>query len=100
MDNFIEVRAQARSADIVSYDAETNTAQMQFAIGARVRRFDWYIGDYLEEVSMEQADADLTRVAKGVVPFLKNHGGMWGASIEDVMGNITEASVDGKSGSA
>lgn len=100
MENFLEVRAQARQADIVSFDETTRTAEMQFAIGARVRRFDWMIGDYLEEVSMEESAADLTRVAKGVVPFLKNHGSWMGATIEDVMGNITEASVDGKSGKA
>lgn len=100
MENFLEVRAQARQADIVSFDEATRTAEMQFAIGARVRRFDWMIGDYLEEVSMEQSAADLTRVAKGVVPFLKNHGSIYGATIEDVMGNIFEASVDGKSGAA
>lgn len=96
----VSIPAIMRQAEIRSFDDETRTAALRFSVGARVRRWDWVIGDYYEEVSMDPEAADLTRVEKGAVPFLKNHGSIWGATIEDVMGNVLEASVDGKEGAA
>lgn len=97
----VELPIGARSASLSSFSEKENTAEMVFSTGSRVLRSDWLSGErWYEELSMDPAHVRLKRVSEGAVPFLKDHGSWGGAGIDDVMGRLTEASVDGKQGIA
>lgn len=95
----LEMPLVVREATLSSFDEKSRTAEFVFSTGARVMRSDFWTGErWIEEVSMDPSHANLKRVDQGSVPFLKNHGSWSGAGIEDVLGRVTEASVDGKQG--
>ncbi len=96
----LNISAFTRQGTLSSFDETSRTAKMVFSTGARVRRFDFFIGEFFEEVELTEKAADLSRVAPGAVPFLKNHGSFFGVEVADVLGNIFEASVDGENGEA
>jgi hypothetical protein len=85
-----------RQAEIKSFDAEKKSAEMVFSTGSRVMRFDWDLGPFIEELSMQAEHVNLSRVAAGSVPFMKDHA----RGVDDVLGRVTQATVDGKQGVA
>ncbi len=91
-----------RQGEIGSFNSDSNTAEMVFSeSGAQVRRFDFFEGEFIEELSLEPGDVDLSRVDQGTMPFLRDHGSGFGSpSIGDVLGRIIEARVDGEKGVA
>lgn len=91
----IELPLITRKAEITSFDEKTRTAEMVFASEAKVTRFDFFDGFFKEELSMNSEDVRQERVENGAVPFLKNHGDLFGARIEDVMGKVLEVDFDG-----
>lgn len=99
-----EIPMLTRQMEISSFDPEKRTAEMVFAkAGARVHRFNFFEGEFIEELSMEPGAVNLSRVeAGGGMPFLRDHGSsFFGApSISDVLGRVIEARVDGEQGIA
>lgn len=93
--SIIEVPVIARTAQLRSFNVEDRTAEVVMSRGAQVIRQDFWGDRWIEELDMSQQAVDLHRVADGAVPFAKNHGGMWGMTIEDVMGRVMSAATDG-----
>lgn len=86
----------SRQASISSFDEEARTAEMVFATGHQVRRFDFLEGEFMEELSMEKKHVDVSRLKQGAVPFLKDHR----RGIDQVLGIVEEARFDGEQGTA
>lgn len=88
---------QSRAADVVTVNAEARTVELVWSTGARVRRFDWWTGKrYDEELSMEPAAVDLSRL-NGGAPLLTDHR-MYDAAA--VIGVVERAWLDGGEGRA
>jgi hypothetical protein len=79
-----------------TFNEKDNTMDFVFSTGARVKRHGYFM-----ELGMEKRHVRMKRLKNGA-PFLKNHGdhGLCGGSprLEDVLGVIEGASVDGKTG--
>lgn len=80
--------AMRRTLELRSYDEKTNTAEMVFSTGSRVKRGGIWTDPYIEELSMDASHVRTDRLDNGTVPYLKNHGSIYGAEIEDVLGRI------------
>lgn len=96
----VKIPVVGRNAEIRSFDEESNTAEMIFTTAAKVRRFDFFDGPFMEELSMDEEHVRMERVDKGAVPFLRDHGRGWGPNIDDVLGKVEEATFDGERGIA
>jgi hypothetical protein len=81
---------QTRAMPISSFDPETNEFDCVWAAGAQVRRFDYRLGRwFLEELSMDPAHIDLTRL-NGGAPLLDTH---WAMSMECQVGKVVEGTA-------
>lgn len=70
-----------------SYDEASRTIQAVLSVGTRVKR--WF---GFEQLSMDPASIDLSRVQLGQVRFLDSHNAY---EIDAVLGVVTAAAVDG-----
>lgn len=92
-------RAMHRAAIVSkSFDAEKRTVDVVWTTGARGPRFDWDIGRYYEELSLDPAHVDLARMNVGA-SVLNSHKSR---ELADVIGAVVPGSavVDGKEGRA
>lgn len=87
-----------RRADVVpsTLDKKGRTVQVVFSTGSRVLNMPWASEPYYEELSLESGHVRLDRLNNGA-PFLKAHNSF---ELENVLGVIDSASVDGKQGVA
>jgi phage head maturation protease len=81
------VDLQARFS-VSTYNAEQHTIDVVLSTGARGPQF----GGFLEELSLDPAAVDLSRVAQGVVPFLDRHDQY---TIDAKLGTIVSAWIEG-----
>lgn len=67
---------QQREARLLpeTYNADTRTIEVVWTVGARVRRYDWYADEYYdEELQVDDASVDLTRLNSGACAVLDSH---------------------------
>lgn len=87
---FRDLPIQTRAAPIQSVNTETRTAALCWSTGAAVKRYDWYNDRYyMEELSMDPAHIDLTRLQAGA-PLLDSHDSY---GLNQVLGVVESASV-------
>lgn len=79
-----------------TFDAEARTVELTWSTGATVRRFDWFDGPYLEELSLDPAHVRLSRLESGA-PVLANHDL---SSLDAVIGVVERAWLNGNEGRA
>jgi hypothetical protein len=93
----IDLPLQTRLAPIGTVDKEKRTVELVWTTGARVQRYDWFNDEpFFEELSLAPSSVRLDRLNNGA-PLLNTHGRY---SLEDVIGVVENASVDGKEGRA
>lgn len=57
-----------------TFNAERNTVEVVWSTGAKVDRMDWWTGErWVEELSMDSAAVDLSRLNSGAAPLLNTH---------------------------
>lgn len=66
-----------------SYNEEKNTVDLVFSTGARVLRYNWDIGYYYEELSMEPSAIRMDRLNSGACPVLDSHQAY---ALENILG--------------
>lgn len=72
----VQLPTMQRAATILpeTFDEETNTVEVVWSTGARVRRYDWWEDEaYDEELEISEAAIDMSRFEAGAVPVLNNH---------------------------
>ena len=79
-----------------TYKADERTVELTWTTGAQVRRFDWFDGPYIEELSMDPSHIRMGRLGAGA-PVLKDHNS---ASIDNVIGVVEKAWVESGQGRA
>lgn len=79
-----------------TYQPEQRTVELTWTTGAQVRRFDWFDGPYIEELSMDPNHIRMGRLAGGA-PVLKDHAS---GSIDNVIGVVEKAWVENGQGRA
>lgn len=79
-----------------TYNEEARTVELVWTTGAQVRRFDWFDGPYLEELSVDASAIRLERLNAGA-PLLSNHRSH---ALTDVIGVVEKAWIDGNEGRA
>lgn len=72
-----------------SVNEESREVDVVWTTGAIVRRFDWYDGDYNEELSLDEGACDLTRFNSGA-PVLDSHNSY---ELESVLGSIVDGTA-------
>src|SRR3990172_3777808 len=76
-----------------TFNAETRSVDVVFTTGAQVRRFSFFSGDFIEELSTKREHVRLDRLNKGA-PLLDSHNGH---GVRNVLGVIEKAKmVDGE----
>lgn len=75
---------------------DERTVELTWTTGAQVRRFDWFDGPYIEELSMDPSHIRMGRLGAGA-PVLKDHNS---ASIDNVIGVVEKAWVESGQGRA
>lgn len=88
----MELRGFTRASDEGTPQAETSlaTAQLVFAAGATVRRYDWYRErSYLEQLVVEEGAIRMDRLTRGA-PLLNTHNA-W--SLEAQLGVVENPSI-------
>lgn len=84
--------ALIRSAEVVSEGAEV-LFECVYSTGSATRRYDWEIGPYNEELSINPAHIRRDRLAAGIVPILLDHV----PTVRNTVGNAVEDWIeDGK----
>ncbi|MDO8421560.1 MAG: hypothetical protein Q7S99_05310 [Parvibaculum sp.] len=91
MPNALQIPVIRRAASVMpaSIDVAAREIDVTWTTGSRVQRYDWYDGDYLEELSLDDGAADLTRLNNGA-PLLDTH---MTYSLEHVLGVVVEGSA-------
>jgi hypothetical protein len=79
-----------------SFSRDDRTVELTWTTGAQVRRFDWFEGPYIEELSMDPKHIRMSRMGAGA-PVLKDHNS---ASIDNVIGVVEKAWLDNGQGRA
>lgn len=79
-----------------SFSRDNRTVELTWTTGAQVRRFDWFEGPYIEELSMDPNHIRMSRMGAGA-PVLKDHNS---ASIDNVIGVVERAWLDNGQGRA
>jgi hypothetical protein len=79
-----------------SFSRNDRTVELTWTTGAQVRRFDWFEGPYIEELSMDPKHIRMSRMGAGA-PVLKDHNS---ASIDNVIGVVEKAWLDNGQGRA
>jgi len=85
----IPVIRRAAAVQPASMDEQAREVDIVWTTGSRVQRYDWYDGDYLEELSLDDGAADLTRLNSGA-PVLDTH---MTYSLEHVLGVVVEGTA-------
>ena len=91
-----EIEPITRSVSIKpnTYDENNRTVEIIFSTGARVKR--GFFDEFYEELSLDPGHVRLGRLNSGA-PFLNSHSSR---NLDDVIGVVESASVDGKEGVA
>lgn len=79
-----------------TFDAEKRTVELTWTTGATVRKFDWFEGPYLEELSLDPQHVRMDRLNTGA-PLLGNHNAY---DLNGVIGVVERAWLDGNAGRA
>lgn len=74
-------------------DKENRTVEMVFTKGARVRRFDFFDGPFIEELGLKKSEVRMKRLKSGTAPFLDSHGFGGARGIRNAMGVIVSAEL-------
>lgn len=85
-----------------SYDEKSNTMDLVWTTGEKVKRSSWFDGPFYEELSLKKSHVRLDRLNSGA-PLLNNHGtGMFGGvrDLSDVIGVVERASIKDGEGTA
>ena len=95
----IERRAAAEDAaiGIGSFDAATNTIEVCFSTGAKVRRYDWRSGQYYDEELVVSPNAVRTERLEAGAPLLNSHASY---SLGAVLGAVVPGTVRFEGGKA
>ena len=92
-----ELPMQTRLMPVASVDVEKRTVEVVWSTGAQVRRMDFWTGKrYLEELSLDAAHVDMSRMAIGA-PLLNNHSR---GDLRDVIGVVERAWIENGEGKA
>jgi HK97 family phage prohead protease len=70
-------------------DEESRTIELVFTTGAQVRRFDWFDGEYLEELSVKSGAVRMERLNNGA-PLLDSHRSH---SLDGMLGVVETAKI-------
>jgi hypothetical protein len=79
-----------------TFNDSQRTVELTWTTGATVRRFDWWDGPYMEELSMDPANIRMDRLNNGA-PLLANHDS---TDINSVIGVVERAWLEGNEGRA
>lgn len=79
-----------------TFNEEQRTVELTWSTGATVRRFDWWDGPYMEELSMDPSNIRMDRLNNGA-PLLANHDS---SDINSVVGVVERAWLEGSEGRA
>jgi hypothetical protein len=79
-----------------TFDEKNGTVEVIWTTGARGRRSSWFDGPYFEELEVSDRAIDLSRMNNGAAVL--NAHGTW--DVNDVIGVVERAWVDGKVGRA
>lgn len=74
-------------------DRENRTVELVFTRGAKVRRFDFFDGPFIEELGLKQGEVRMDRLSSGNAPFLDSHGFGGARGIRSAMGVIISAEL-------
>lgn len=90
----LEIPMQVRLQPVATVNPEKRTAELVWAAGGRVLRYDWWTGErYWEELSMEPGAVRMQRLESGA-PLLNTHSRY---ELGDVIGVVEDARLeDGK----
>ncbi len=83
-----------------SLNEKERTIDLVWTTGAKVRRSQFFGESYFEELALGAEFVRMGRLESGRAPYLKDHGGWSGASVDDVIGVITKASISPTEGRA
>jgi hypothetical protein len=93
----IELPMQVRLQPVATINAEKRTAELVWAAGGRVLRFDWWTGErYWEELSLEPGAVRMQRLENGA-PLLNTHSRY---ELGDVIGVVEDARLENGQGVA
>lgn len=86
-------------ADVVpsSLNAEKRTVEVVWTTGEKVLRGGWFTDPYFEELSLDPKHVRMSRLTSGNAPLLNSHRSY---DINDVIGVVESAKLEGKSGTA
>lgn len=92
---------QMREARLLpsSFNAETRSIEVVWTVGARVRRYDWWTEEhYDEELQVDDAAVDMSRINSGACAVLDSHRAYGGLDAQ--IGVVERAWLDGNEGRA
>jgi HK97 family phage prohead protease len=92
----LSLRASFRPETV---NEEKRTVELVWTTGARVKRGGWWTEPYWEELSLDPKHVRMGRLNNGA-PFLRDHGGLWSAGIEHVLGVVETARLAATEGVA
>lgn len=86
----LPVRHRAASVRAASFDEASNSVEIIWTTGARVRRRTWDDGVFDEELIVDTASVRLGRLNSGSAPFLNTHDDH---ELSSVIGSVVEGSA-------
>lgn len=92
----LSLRASFRPETV---NEEKRTAEIVWTTGAKVKRGGFWTEPYWEELSLDPKHVRMGRLNNGA-PFLRDHGGWAGASIDDVLAVVESARLTSTEGTA
>lgn len=94
-----EVTPLSMRADVVpsSLNEDARTVEVVWSTGARVKRYDWFDGPFLEELSMDPKHVRMGRLESGRAPVLLQHNSYNPAAHQGV---VERAAVQSGKGTA
>ena len=95
---FLPTQQRAASVAPATYNAADRTVEVVWTTGARVRRMDFWSGQaYDEELVVDAAAIDMTRLNNGSAPVLNTHSS---CDLDDIIGVVDRAWVANGEGRA
>lgn len=93
----LDIPMQVRLQPVATINQEKRTAELVWAAGGRVLRYDWWTGElYWEELSLEPGAVRMQRLESGA-PLLNTHS-RW--ELGDVIGVVEDARLENGQGVA
>jgi HK97 family phage prohead protease len=86
-----------RSLIEANVNEEDRTVELVFTTGSKGLRSDWDMGPYYEELSMDSAHLDMSRLKSGSAPLLAAHNSY---DLNAVIGVVERAWIEGNEGKA